>query len=312
MDDETLLAVILRGRPTTIEEVAALAHLPVDEARARVDLFRARGLLGGRGSELAVVNPASWAAETVADQSAELRRRAETALADMEAVVAELPSLLRHWAVGEASGDPVPVGIRHGKHASEDLWYDTARHDSGTLNALLPEVDRFLKPDPERAARFGRAMAGKDRVRVIMPTWAGDDPLAQQRMVAYRSVGVEYRLLDAPPSWFWVDGDQLALPFEWGEGRPTSVLGVRNAALAGMAEQYYELLWQRATPAEPAENPWAPLLVLMRQGVTLETASRQLGINPRTGRRRVAAAMEHYGVSTLFALGVAFGADTPR
>lgn len=47
----------------------------------------------------------------------------------------------------------------------------------------------------------------------------------------------------------------------------------------------------------------------MKQGITLDAASRRLGINPRTGRRRVAAAMEQYGVSTLFALGVAWAAD---
>ena len=35
-------------------------------------------------------------------------------------------------------------------------------------------------------------------------------------------------------------------------------------------------------------------------------------VNPRTGRRRIAAAMEHYGVSTLFALGVAWSADAER
>ncbi|MCS5713263.1 hypothetical protein NVV95_01715 [Herbiconiux sp. CPCC 205716] len=314
MDDDTLLAVILRGRPATVEEVATLANLPADEARARTGRLRERGLIGGRDDELLYVNPASWAAETVAERSAELRQRAATALSDMESLVAELPGLLRHWAVGEASGDPVPVAIRHGRHASEDLWYDTAAHDSGSLDALLPEVDRFLEPEPERAARFGRAMAGKDRVRVILPTWAGDDPLAQKRIAAYgnEEVGVDFRLLDSPPSWFWVDGDQLALPFEWGEGRPTSVLGVRNPALAALAAQYFELLWQRATPAEPAEHSWAPLLVLMRQGVTLEAASRRLGVNPRTGRRRISAAMDHYGVATLFALGVAFGADSPR
>ena len=50
----------------------------------------------------------------------------------------------------------------------------------------------------------------------------------------------------------------------------------------------------------------------MRQGVTLDSASRTLGVNPRTGRRRIAAAMEHYGVSTLFALGVAWSADAER
>ena len=227
----------------------------------------------------------------------------------MEKIVEDLPGLLRHWAVGEASDDLVPVITRHGPRASEDLWYETVQHDSGTLHALLPEVDRFLTSSPERSMRFGRALATKDAVKVIMPTWAGDNPAAIQRMVNYRAVGVDYRLLDDPPSWFWVDGDHLAVPFEWGEGRPTSVLGVRNAALAGMARGYFDMLWQRSTPALPAENSWTPLLVLMRQGNTLDTASRRLGINPRTGRRRIATAMEHYGVSTLFALGVAWAAD---
>ena len=47
----------------------------------------------------------------------------------------------------------------------------------------------------------------------------------------------------------------------------------------------------------------------MRRGLTLDAASRQIGVNPRTGRRRIAAAMSHYGVSTLFALGAAWAAD---
>ncbi|RFA07520.1 hypothetical protein B7R21_15125 [Subtercola boreus] len=218
--------------------------------------------------------------------------------------------MLRNWSVGETSSDPVPVITRHGRHASEDLWYDVVRRDGGTLDAVLPEVDRFLHPSPERAEQFGRALAAKDAVRVIMPTWAADDEAAILRMKNYRAAGVEYRLLDAPSSWFWVDGDHLAVPFEWGESRPTSVLGIRNAALAGMATQYFEELWQKAEPAEPAGNTWTPLLRLMRTGITLDTASRRVGINPRTGRRRIASAMEHYGVSTLFALGVAWAADS--
>lgn len=312
MNEEALLAVIYRGRPATVDAFATLAHLGPEEALAAVENFRERGLLGGDGEQLVYSHPASWAADTVTARSEELRRSSQDALAEMEKIIKDLPGLLRHWSVGEASDDLVPVVTRHGPRASEDLWYDTVEHDSGTLHALLPEVDRFLTSSPERSMRFGRALASKDAVNVIMPTWAGDDPAAIQRMVHYRAAGVEYRLLDTPPSWFWVDGDHVAMPFDWGEGRPTSVLGVRNAAIAGMARGYFELLWQKATPALPPENSWTPLLVLMRQGVTLDTASRRLGINPRTGGRRVAAAMEHYKVSTLFALGVAWAADPTR
>ncbi|WP_440711405.1 hypothetical protein [Herbiconiux sp. YIM B11900] len=310
MNDEALLAAIYRGRPTTIGEMAALTHLGAGEADAAVQRLRRRGLIGGEGEALSYAHPASWVADTVAERSAALRRNADDALTDLARMVSELPGLLRHWSVGEASPELVPVVTRHGLHASEDLWYDSASHDSGTLHAVLPEVDRFLTDEPDRAVRFGRALAGKEKVRVIMPTWAVGDTIAIQRMAHYRAAGVQYRLLDSPPSWFWVDGDQLCVPFEWGEGRPTSVLGVRHASLAGMALDYFEKLWQLATPVEDAGYPWTSLLVLMRQGITLDSASRTVGINPRTGRRRIAAAMEHYGVSTLFALGVAWAAES--
>lgn len=311
MNDEALLTAVYRGRPATIDEVAALTHLTAAQAQDAVRRLRQRGLLGGDGEILTYTNPASWMAASVSERSAALRRSADDTLSYMERMVAELPGLLRHWSVGEASADLVPVSTRHGLHASEDLWFDTARHDTGTLHAVLPDVDRFLTDEPDRAVRFGRALAGKDAVRVIMPTWAADDTIAIQRMTHYRAAGVQYRLLDSPPSWFWVDGDQLAVPFEWGEGRPTSVLGVRHASLAGMALDYFEKLWHQAMPADESAFPWTPLLMLMRQGITLDSASRTVGINPRTGRRRIAAAMEHYGVSTLFALGVAWSAESP-
>jgi hypothetical protein len=313
MDDDTLLAVIYRGRPGTVAELATLSHLDEDAARKAVDSLRERGLLGGEDDELSYPDPASWAAAAVSQRSAELRRSSREALSALEQIVVGLPEMLRHWSVGETSADTVPVITRHGPHASEDLWFDTARQDGGTLNAVLPDVDRFLDSSVERAERFGRALAAKDAVRVIMPTWAADDSAALVRMEHYRAAGVDYRVLDAPSSWFWVDGDHLAVPFEWGESRPTSVIGVRSAALAGMAKDYFEGLWHAAEPPEPVEDTWTPLLRLMRQGVTLDTASRRVGINPRTGRRRIAAAMAHYKVSTLFALGVAWAADTtPR
>ncbi|RFA15396.1 hypothetical protein B7R21_05110 [Subtercola boreus] len=309
MQDDTLLAVIYRGRPATVAELAALSHLPEGEARAAVADLRARGLLSGEGDGLVYSHPALWAAQVVAERSAELRRSSRETLSELERIVAELPGMLRHWSVGETSTDQVPVITRHGRYASEDVWYDIARPSSGTLNGVLPDVDQFELSEPHRAERFGRALAAKDSVRVIMPTRAADDPLVLQRMTHYRPAGVEFRLLDAPASWFWVDGDHVGVPFAWGEGRPTGAIGVRNSALASLALAYFEVLWQQAEPAEREDAAWSPLLRLMRQGITLDTASRRVGINPRTGRRRIAAAMDHYGVSTLFALGVAWAAD---
>jgi hypothetical protein len=311
VNDETLLDVAHRGRPATIDDLATLAHTPVGDVTAAVRRLRDRGQLGGRGEEIRYTSPAVWAAESVSSRAAQLRSTARELLDEIEQIVTELPRTIAHWTVGEASTDPMPVLIRHGARASEDLWYELGVHDSGVLDAVMPDLSRFLTSSEDRVARISEAMRSKDAVRVIIPTVAADASFAEL-LVAFTAAGIEYRFLDDPPSWFWVDGDQLAVPFEWGEQRPTSVMSVRNAALAGMVSNYFETLWRAATPASPPAStatPWTPLLTLMRRGITLEAASRMVGVNPRTGRRRIAQAMTHYGVSTLFALGVAWAAD---
>ncbi|MWV57811.1 hypothetical protein [Rathayibacter sp. VKM Ac-2754] len=309
MDDETLLAALHRGRPGTIAEASVLTDLDTVDLRAAVARLRERGLVRGEGDALVYIPPAEWASEAIARHTEAARAVTRGSMDGIERIIAELPSLLGAWAVGESSADLVPTLLRHGTHASEDLWFDLVRRDSGTLDAVLPDVQRFLDPPTERAQRFGQALVAKDRVRVIIPAGSISDPRVLARVDAYQRAGVQYRLLETPPCWLWVDGEHLAVPFQWGEPRPTSVLGVQHHALAGLVSAYFEELWRQATPIDAVEQPWTPLLRLMRTGITLETASNRLGINPRTGRRRVAAAMEHHGVSTLFALGAAWAAD---
>ena len=309
VDDRALLELIYRSRPNTTAELARVAHLDDTEVAPRVSRLADQGALTVRDGVLSYPHPAKWTASVVDAHTHALRDAAGAATAEIESAVAQLPSLLRHWSVGQVTADLAPVFARHGPNAAEDLWYDTSSETTGTAWAVLPNVERFLSSDPGRAARFGAAFAGKTSVRAILPK----SMLAEPRIVAlaehYASFGVEFRVLDDLPSWFWIDGDILALPFEWGEDWPTSVLGVRNAALASLGRSLFDQLWRRSESLGASIRPWSPLLQLMRQGITLDSASRTLGINPRTGRRRVAAAMEHYGVSTLFALGVAWAAE---
>ena len=309
MDDETLLALAYRGRPTTIDELTTLSHAPAEEVAAVVDRLLVRGRLSGSRDRFDYPNPAIWAAESVADRAAELRHNAHGLLGEIEQLVANLPQMIGHWSIGETSGEPMPVVIRHGPRAVEDVWFELGRRDTGTLEAVLPDISRFLSSPDERVARFSEAFRSKDAVRVIIPRPSAEDPAMSQLLLAFTAAGMTYRFSEAPPSWFWVDGDQLAVPVEWGERKPTSVLSVRSAALASLASAYFATLWDTAAPPQPTTASWVPLLTLMRKGITLETASRMVNINPRTGRRRIAQAMSHYGVSTLFALGVAWAAD---
>ncbi|MEV8145014.1 hypothetical protein [Specibacter sp. NPDC078709] len=309
MEDSKLLELIYSSRPVTVAELATTVHTDEGEVADAVERLARAGAISVRDGTIAYAMPAMWTADVVKREVREMRQAADEAASRIEALVADLPALLRHWAAGEASGDLVPVFVRHGPRAAEDLWYDIAREGSDTAWSVLPDLGRYLQTDPARAGRFAEMFAGKRSVRALLPrSMAGD-----ARLVAiaerYEAVGVEFRLLDDLPSWFWIDGEVLALPIEWGEGWPSSVVGVRSAALAELGRSLFRELWRRGEPIGGLQQPWAPLLALMKQGLTLDAASRRLGINPRTGRRRIAAAMEQYGVSTLFALGVAWAAD---
>ncbi|QJU55136.1 hypothetical protein SCB71_19010 [Herbiconiux sp. KACC 21604] len=314
MDDATLLGILLRVRPATIDEAVSATHLDVAHVAQAVHRLRDQGLIAGAGERLAYPPPADWANDAVSVHTRRVRVAAEDAMSGIERILENLPSMLRAWSVGETSTDLVPTVLRHGPFAAEDLWWELVPKPSGTLVAVFTEIDRLMDASSERAVRFGKALAEQDSVRIIVPSAATADPAVRERMAQYGPHGLEYRSLERAPGWFWVDGDHIAMPFIWGETTPTGVLGVQHAGLANIVRAYFDELWRRAEPIGAEQQPWTSLLRLMQQGNTLESASKQLGINPRTGRRRISAAMEHYGAPTLFAVGAAWtaaGAGTP-
>lgn len=307
--DRELLELIYRSRPETVAELATTAHAEPGETADAVARLALEGAITVRDGMIAYATPAMWTADVVEREVRAMREAVDGFASRIEARVADLPALLRHWAVGEASGDLVPVFVRHGPQAAEDLWYDIAGEASDTAWGAYPDLGRYLQTDPARASRFAEMFAGKRSVRALVPRSVAEDARLVAIAERYAAVGVEFRVLDDIPSWFWIDGEVLALPIEWGEGWPSSVVGVRSASLAELGRSLFRELWRRGEPMGGVDQPWEPLLALMKQGITLDAASRRLGINPRTGRRRVAAAMEQYGVSTLFALGVAWAGD---
>lgn len=309
MDDRELLELIYRSRPHTVAELAITAHADEGEIADAVARLAMGGAISARDGMIAYATPATWTAGVVEREVRAMRQATDQAASRIEALAADLPALLRHWAVGETSSDLVPVFVRHGPQAAEDLWYEVAQEKSDSAWGVLPDLGRFLQTGPERASRFAEAFAGMRSVRSLVPRSVTEDAELMAITERYAAAGVEFRILDDLPSWFWITGDVLALPIEWGEEWPTSVIGMRSASLAALGRSLYRELWHRGEPIGGVQQPWAPLLMLMKQGITLDAASHRLGINPRTGRRRIAAAMEQYGVSTLFALGVAWAED---
>ncbi|TKV60281.1 MarR family transcriptional regulator [Nakamurella flava] len=309
-DDETLLAQLHRSRPASVLDAVELSHRPAAEVRRSLDRLEARGLVVVREDGLRYPHPAVGTADMVSARIGALRADTAGALERIERLVADLPSLLRQWSVGEAEADHVQTVTLHGPLAQQNLWFEVADHHGGSLESVIPDLTGWVAASDARVDLFAEAMAAKDRLRGLVPAWVTHTEHELARLRRFERAGVEFRTLEAPPGWFWVDGDQVALPLVWGDPHPVSVMAVRNAALADLARLYFDELWRRSGPLVPVTtDAWTPLLRLMRQGITLETASRMVGVNPRTGRRRIATAMEHYGVSTLFALGVAWATD---
>ena len=308
MDDDTLLGILLRGRPATVDDAARTTHLDPEQISAAIDRLREQGRIGGTGQTLAYPPPAQWMTEAVSAHTRRARAASEDAMSGIERILENLPTVLSAWVAGEISTDLVPTILRHGPYAVDNMMWELRGGPSSEFVAVLGSVERLMTPTSERAERFGGELKEDHNLRVIVPTAVTSDARVLERMSQYGPRGLEYRTLDKVPGWFWVDGDHIGLPYVWGEAAPTSVLGLRHEGLANFARAYFEEFWQRAEPLEAEQHTWSSLLHLMLQGYTLESASNNLGINPRTGRRRIAAAMRHYQAPTLFALGAAWTA----
>lgn len=93
-----------------------------------------------------------------------------------------------------------------------------------------------------------------------------------------------------------------------------AALVVRAPVVIAALREYFELLWERATPATapgPVTGPNRPtpaqqrVLELMATGLQDEAIARHMDISATTVRRHVAAIMNRLGVTSRFAAGAA-------
>jgi hypothetical protein len=306
-----LLGVGLRSRAGTVAELSALAVRDESDVRRDLERLDADGFVVLRGDQIRYTAPEEVVADVVRRRAGDLGAEMLRRLADLSEVVGQLPALAQEWNVGASDHQLLDTEVFHGPEAVVDFWHvRQAREPVRRTDVVLPDASRLYVADPAMQKVWHEASQGDGRrARVIARLSDATHPLAQQRLTEELDGGVQIRLMAEPPGWFWITDDStVALPLVWGERWPTSVIAVRSRAVAGMASWVFERMWERAVPARSDAETWDPLLTLMNGGATLEAASRALGISERTGRRRVSEAMDHFGVGSMLALGVAWGA----
>jgi DNA-binding CsgD family transcriptional regulator len=186
---------------------------------------------------------------------------------------------------------------------------NTARQDWMTLENLhteMPLTEDFAQPPLPVAD-------GRVRCRSIYAASAMDDPVARRIIRNCSGAGEQARLLpQVPMKMKLADHTTALLPLT--PAGTAGALVVRAPVIIAALREYFEMLWDRATPLTPqhAAPPAGRLtraqqavLELMAEGLHDDAIARRAGISTTTVRRHITAIMGRLNVTSRFAAGAA-------
>jgi len=303
-----LLTLALRARPATVDELATLSRHSVPELRAPLAELNERELIALTGDQIGYRSPA----QTVSALSTRMLDAAAqdlaARLAETTALLAAVPELVASAAIGTAEHGNFGGEIFHGPTAAHELWRSLVTQQHSRESAcMFPDAEALLVAGSELSDTWRTALSDDDiRVRAIIGVADLARSESQAMIEAATASGVEFRAMRRPPSWFWLTEDAVGVPLHWGDPWPTSAVLLRSEPVVSLMHGLFEGWWADAVARTPAEHPWDAIVALMADGATLETASHAMGLSARTGRRRIEAAMDHYGVTGAVALGAAW------
>lgn len=186
---------------------------------------------------------------------------------------------------------------------------NTARKDWMTLenlNTEMPLTEDFCQPPLP-------AFGGRVRCRSIYDAAAMDDPVARRIIQACATAGEEARLLPQVPMKMKL-ADQTTAMLPLTPSATAGALVIRAPVILAALREYFEMLWDRATPLKPQRSA-APggglpraqqaVLELMAEGLHDDAIARRARMSTTTVRRHIAAIMARLQVSSRFAAGAA-------
>ncbi|MEV5574473.1 LuxR C-terminal-related transcriptional regulator [Spirillospora sp. NPDC052269] len=180
-----------------------------------------------------------------------------------------------------------------------------ARRDWLTLENFLTDrpIDDNMIIAPPPTLRAGV------RSRTIYESRAAEHPAIAEIIASAAEVGEESRLVTGIGMKMKLADSVALLPL--GPTGMTGAVLVRSPVIVAALRDYFELLWERATPLG-AVHPDSPLtedlravLELMAQGVDDDAIARRLKISTTTVRRRITSIREELGAASRFAAGAA-------
>jgi DNA-binding CsgD family transcriptional regulator len=190
---------------------------------------------------------------------------------------------------------------------------NAARQDWMTLenlNTEMPLTEDFAQPPLA-------ASGGGVRCRSIYEASAMDDPVARRIIKTCADAGEHARLLPQVPMKLKLADYTTAMLPVTPSGTAGALL-VKAPVIIAALREYFELLWERATPigsrrpaTSPGPGPRRPtpaqqaVLELMAEGLHDDAIARRAGISTTTVRRHITAILDRLNVTSRFAAGAA-------
>lgn len=308
-EESDLLARALRERPQTVEDLATVWDLPADRVTDLVERLRAEGHLSISDGAVSYHRPegaiSDGARRRLIDAEEGLRR----VLEDVERSLAALPDLMHAWDDGVSDEYRPYIDMISGTGAAADIWrLQSDRIVPRNADICMPHVvPLFEHRDAYTHAHWMADAAEPTAVRFLISAVDAVKTEGRGRILDEIGSGVDFRVHPTLPSYFWVTDDIVGLPAEWGQVWPEQIIAIRSRTLAAALKMLFDTIWSEARPySAPEGSPWDGMLHMLARGLTVEDAALAIGLTPRTGRRRVADAMAHFGATSQFTLGQAW------
>lgn len=311
------LDIALRGRIESIAELAEVTGGSVEATAQILERLEELGFVSLADGVITYRRPDSTMVDVTHRILTSLAHDLDESIVKTQGILRTLPKLLQAWEHGKTEVHGLPIDVMHGPFAAGDMYELQASrakpHASYTCMPDTGPLYKVLRENGPSSWWDENAVPGHD-IRLLVSIADANTELGRNQIVHEINAGSQVRMHPNLPSFFWIlDHKRIGIPFEWGDAWPSSIMAIESLALAGVMTGIYNRLWEEAVPVAGHnyswENPWDPILRLMNSGLTMESASSALGLTARTGRRRVADAMRHFGVSSQFSLGAAWSAS---
>lgn len=314
------LNTALRGRIESVAELAAAVGASPETTEQQVQRLEELGFLSLSNEIITYRRPDNAVADVTHHILTSLSHNLADTITTTQGILATLPKLLQAWQYGDTDAHGLPIDVMHGPFAAADMYkLQASRAKPRTSYACMPDTTPLYTAllEQEPGSYWEKNAVPDHDIRLIVSTADANSDLGRNQIAHEINAGSHVRMHPNPPSFFWIlDHTRIGIPLTWGQAWPSSIMAIDSPTLAQTMTWIYHRIWEEAIPVtahdQPWENPWDPILHLMNSGMTMESASTALGMTTRTGRRRVADAMNHYGVVSHFSLGAAWSASHHR